>query len=185
MSTRPRRPCPLYFALQSLISKRQWYEIPIRALNVYFPRAPVLDRYRAGIVEAGFDDRLVWFGRVASGIHPHGAASGLREACFLNVTLLSVFSVRSALDRPQIPRRRLNFDSHANQQYCLAISRALAGILVGHKKGFSIECFLNAFLQYYTHPKSQQLRQAKRIPKRERQLYRLPNSGVSQTSLST
>jgi hypothetical protein len=35
------------------------------------------------------------------------------------------------------------------------------------KKGFSIECFLNAFLQYYTHPKSQQLRQAKRIPKRE------------------
>ena len=88
VSTRPRRPCPLYFALQSLISKRQWYEIPIRALNVYFPRAPVLDRYRAGIVEAGFDDRLVWFGRVASGIHPHGAASGLREACFLNVTLL-------------------------------------------------------------------------------------------------
>ena len=103
-------------------------QIPNRALNVYFPRAPVLDRYRAGIVEAGFDDRLVWFGRVASGIHPHGAASGLREACFLNVTLLSVFSVRSALDRPQIRRRRLNFDSHANQQYCLAISRALAAM---------------------------------------------------------
>ena len=128
VSTRPRRPCPLYFALQSLISKRQWYEIPIRALNVYFPRTSVLDRYRAGIVEAGFDDRFASFERVTSGIHPHGAASGLREACFLNVTLLSVFSVRSALDRPQIPRRRLNFDSHANQQYCLAISRALAAM---------------------------------------------------------
>ena len=25
VSTRPRRPCPLTFALQSLISKRQWY----------------------------------------------------------------------------------------------------------------------------------------------------------------
>ena len=103
-------------------------QIPNRALNVYFPRAPVLDRYRAGIVEAGFDDRLVWFGRVASGIHPHGAASGLRESCFLNVTLISVFSVSSSLDRPQIPRRRLNFASHANQQYCLAISRALAAM---------------------------------------------------------
>ena len=62
-------------------------QIPNRALNVDFPRTPVLDRYREWIVEAGFDDRLVWFGRVASGIHPHGAASGLREACFLNVIL--------------------------------------------------------------------------------------------------
>ena len=60
-------------------------QIPNRALNVYFPGTPVLDRYQEWIVEAGFDDRLVWFGRIASGNHPHGAASGLREASFLNV----------------------------------------------------------------------------------------------------
>mgnify|MGYP000844573261 FL=1 len=83
-------------------------QIPDRALNVYFPRTPVLDRYRAGIVKAGFDDRLVWFWQVASGIHTHGAASGLREASFLNVIFGFRPFPRTALWIVHKTRRRLS-----------------------------------------------------------------------------
>ena len=103
-------------------------QIPDRALNVYFPRTPFLDHYREGIVEAGFDDRL----RLVLAVrerHPH-AWCRVRSprSFFLECHLwFSAFSAPSSLDRPQNAKKTI-FASHANQQYWLAISRALAAM---------------------------------------------------------